>query len=294
MFYFTRNDPTVPGYSLHRHYTWHEHNVDLLVAEMDAAGVDQTYLISYDDEDVRWSEEHKGYGQGDFAGGRNYTLRGARRYPDRFHWFNTLKRADRYDVPSHIDRDIADGAVGFKLFPAYVGAKLDSDDWKRIFHHIANKGSRILISFETLNPPETPSLPEYVDQLDRCLTDGAAPPLTLMHAGCADPLQPIGGVIVDFCRRHPGVYLSMAMPGEVWDDGVEYPFPRLLSRAKTLLSTIGSDRLMWATDWPWFTDRFLYRQNVDAFMKHADFMTQRDLDLYMGENALRFLQERAR
>ena len=45
--YWARNHYTT-GISMTRHYTGHEHSADLLVAEMDNAGVQKSFLISYD------------------------------------------------------------------------------------------------------------------------------------------------------------------------------------------------------------------------------------------------------
>ena len=41
-----------PTRSLTEPYSWHSHDGDLLVAEMDRAGVDQAFLISYTAQDV--------------------------------------------------------------------------------------------------------------------------------------------------------------------------------------------------------------------------------------------------
>jgi predicted TIM-barrel fold metal-dependent hydrolase len=56
--------------------------------------------------------------------------------------------------------------------------------------------------------------------------------------------------------RHSNLYLSTAFPGEKWDDGTEYPFPNYLRRIRALVDRLGTDRLMWATDWPWFEWRY--------------------------------------
>ena len=290
MFLFARNSRVNPRSTRVKHHTWHEHDGDLLVAEMDAAGVDETILISYDAEDILFSEEHQGYEIGDFAGGRKYTLMHVRRHPDRFHWFSTLKDAARVDVCAQIDRDLAEGAEGFKLFPAYVQADLDSPDWLRVFAHLRDHGTRLLISFETLVAHETHDLHTYLGQLSKALNYAGGLPVSLLHAGCEDPLAPGPKFVPNFLRTHPNIVLSMAMPGAVWDDGVEYPFPNLLSRVRILRDAVGADRLMWATDWPWFGDRFLYGQGIDCFRRHAAFFNSQELAAFLGGTAQRFLR----
>jgi hypothetical protein len=46
---------------------------------------------------------------------------------------------------------------------------------------------------------------------------------------------------------------------------------------------------MWATDWPWFEDKFKYQQGVDCIRKHADFMTEQEKALFLGGTAARFM-----
>ncbi len=289
IFYYARSAIANPGVSRTAHYRWHEHDVDLLLAEMDRAEVDRTFLISYDAEDTRWSAEYHGFGMEDFAGGRSYTLQAFHRHRDRFYWFNTLKDPRKYPLKQLINRDLDDGATGFKLFPAYVHADLTSSEWIDVFQHLEQADTPLLVSFETLDPPRSFSSSEYFRQLDYVLTVVPNLRVTLMHAGCVDPLGPSGSLVQDLCRKYPDVYLSMAMPGAVWDDGWEYPFQTLLKRVKQLQDTVGSNRLMWATDWPWFGDRFLYSQGIDCFRFHADFLSSKDLTQYLGDNALDFL-----
>lgn len=287
---FARNARTNPGLSTRlKHYTWHEHDAALLVEHMDAVGVDRTFLISYDAEDTRWSSEQRGFALEDFAGGRKYTLQGVRQFPERFWWFNTLKDVRVHPTLDLIERDLDDGAAGFKLFPAFVQATLDSDAWRAVFARIAEAGKRLLVSFEVVRPPTTHTLDEFLAQLSRVLDDVPQLPVALLHAGCADPLTDAGRTVVDLCARHPNVYLSCSMPGEVWDDGVEYPYRNLLSRVERLRDTVGPERIMWATDWPWFDDRFLYQQGIDCFRRHADFFRDGELALFLGDNAARFM-----
>ncbi len=287
---FARNARLNPRLSSRlKHYTWHEHDAELLVEHLDAAGVDKTFLISYDAEDTRWSSEQRGYSLEDFAGGRKYTLLGVRQFPERFWWFNTLKNPAVHPTVELVERDLEDGASGFKLFPAFLQATLDDDAWKAVFAKIADRGSRLLISFEVVRPPLTHALEDFLAQLSRVLDELPGLRVALLHAGCADPLTERGRLVADVCARHPNVYLSCSMPGEVWDDGVEYPYRNLLARVERLRATIGPERIMWATDWPWFDDRFLYQQGIDCFRKHASFFEEGELDLFLGDNAARFM-----
>jgi predicted TIM-barrel fold metal-dependent hydrolase len=256
---------------------------------MDSAGVDRSFLISYDAEDTRWSAKQHGYEMEDYAGGKKHTLRNFEQFPDRFYWFSTLKDPAVHSTIEILREDHLRGATGFKLFPAYVGAQLDDNVWTSIAESLAEVHAPLLISFETLRPTVTFGLAEYVAQLDILLSRVPELRVALLHAGCADPLTEDGQFIAELCERHDGIYLSTAMPGEVWDDDIEYPFENLRRRIERLSETVGAQRLMWATDWPWFEDRFNYRQGIECFRRHADFFDDAALDGFLGGNAERFL-----
>jgi predicted TIM-barrel fold metal-dependent hydrolase len=294
VFLFARDSRVHSESSKTKHFTWHEHDGALLVDEMDAAGVDKTVLISYDAEDIRFSEEHMGFDLGDFAGGRKYTRMQVEKFPERFYWVSTLKNACEVDVHRQIDMDLQNGAQGFKLFPAYVQADLSSAEWCEVFAHLDERGTSLFVSFETLRPPETFDLATYYQQLARALTFAPTLSIALMHGGCEDPIAPGPKVVPDFCTKHPSVMLSMAMPGAVWDDGTEYPYPRLLKRVLTLKDSVGPHRIMWATDWPWFSDRFIYGQGIDCFRRHANFFTADELSMFLGQNAEVFMNHETR
>ncbi|MBI4278255.1 MAG: amidohydrolase [Armatimonadetes bacterium] len=284
--YFARwydNNPEITP--LIKHYTWHEHDGDLLIAEMDNAGVNRGFLISYDAEDTRWSAEQKGYGMEDFLGGRKYTLRWVRKYPDRFIWFNTIKNPKLYDAAALATRDFDDGAAGMKLFPAYVSSALTDPGLLKVFEVIRDRGKTLLISFETLRPPKSYSLDEYLGQLAEVSARFPKMKVALLHAGCGDPLKPAGQAVMELVRRFPNLYLSTSMPGEVWDDGTEYPFPNYLRRMETLVKTVGANRVMWATDWPWFDWTYKYEQALNAIRRHAGFLSEREKALVLGETA---------
>ncbi len=291
IFWFARNHMTT-GLSMIYHYSWHEHSADLLVAEMDRAGVSKTFLISYDAEDGRWDDELKGYAMEDFAGGKKYTKVGWKKYPDRFCWFSTVKSPEFYPTAAIAKQDLEDGAVGIKVFPGYLRIPVNHPALLDTFALCAEKNARVLISFEMLKPPLTLSLPEYSDQMDEVLTTFPQVRFCLLHTGCADPLTPDMSVIYRLMDRYPNLYLSTAFPGEKWDDGTEYPFANYLQRMEKVIKHCGSDRVMWATDWPWFEHVFKYEQGVNAILRHADFLSEFEKENFMGKTAAKFLGDR--
>jgi predicted TIM-barrel fold metal-dependent hydrolase len=277
-----------PDQSLAYGYTWHEHSGDLLIDEMDRAGVDKAFLISYDSEDISWYLRRNNATEEDMVGGKKYTLGAVRKYPERFLWFSTLKDPRRPDAIHLIREDFAAGAVGIKIFPAYFPLPVDHPSLMDVYRLCLEFDRRVMIAFEDTSPPVTPSVVDYFGQLDRVLTQLPNLLVQVNHAGCSDPLTAEAEAIFDVTNRHDNLFLSTALLSMNWDDKWEYPFPRYLQRLERLVGMVGADKLMWATDWPWLNHFMLYPQAVDAIRKHATFMSEREKEQFLGNNALRF------
>jgi predicted TIM-barrel fold metal-dependent hydrolase len=281
--------------------SWHEHSGELLVAEMDRAGVDKTFLISYDADDIDWFYRYVGI-EGDLSdtfGGRKYTLEsGVKRFPDRFYWFATMKHVDRRDTLDRVRKDLADGAVGMKVFPTYMNVAVDDPRLMDAYKIMAEQGKRLILSFEDTLPPHTPTVTECFEQLDRVLAAYPSLKVQVNHAGAgnredqaSDPLNPEARIIFDVVNRHDNVWLSTAWLSKVWDDEHEYPFPNYLARLDALNKGVGAEKLFWATDWPWLEEHQTYPQAVDAIRRHASFFTDAEKGLFLGENAQRWIED---
>lgn len=278
-----------PEQSLTHGYTWHEHSGDLLVDEMDRAGVDKAFLISYDSQDISWYLRRNNATEEDMAGGKKYTLSAVRKYPERFLWFSTLKDPRRADVLDLVRADFAAGAVGIKIFPAYFPLPVDHPNVMEVYRLCLESDRRVMIAFEDTSPPLTPSVVDYFQQLDRVLVQFPDLWVQVNHAGCVDPLASEAAEIFRVTNRHDHLLLSTALLSMSWDDQWEYPFPRYLQRLERLVTTVGAEKLMWATDWPWLNHFMLYPQAIDAIRKHATFMSERDKERFLGDNARRFV-----
>lgn len=285
---FGRYAPNNDNKLLIRHYTWCEHSPELLIAEMDQAKVDRAFLISYDAEDIAFPEQFKGYSLEDYAGGRKYTLRGLRKYPDRFWWFNTVKDPKRYDSAAKVAQDFADGASGIKLFPCYIECHLNHPGLLKVFETVAKHNGRALVSFQSWKDQPIPYA-TYLEEAAEILERFPTVNIALMQAGCVDPLKPAIEPVLDLVRRFPNCYLSTGYCGEVWDDGTEYPFANWQGRIRTLVKGVGAERVMWGTDWPWFEHFFKYEQSVNAIRRHASYMSEAEKALYLGDAAARFM-----
>jgi len=280
--------------------SWHEYSGDLFAAEMERSGVDKGFLISYDADDIRWYlEKFEGADETDFYGGRRYTLESAvKKYPDRFLWFATLKNPTRQDTLQRMQEDFDDGALGMKIFPAYVQLPLNHPSYIPIYRAIAEADRRIIFSFEDTWPGITPDVGEYWQQLDWMLGEFPTIKVQINHGGAgnpqdpvSDPLNPAARIIFDVVGRHENVWLSTAWLGKQWEDESEYPYRKYLARLESLRNGVGAKRLFWATDWPWLEAYQNYPQAVDCIRKHATFFTEEERQDFLGENAFNFVKD---
>jgi predicted TIM-barrel fold metal-dependent hydrolase len=279
-----------PGQSRAMHSSWHEHSGELLVDEMDRAGVDKTFLISYDSEDILWYLERNGATAEDCIAGEKYTLSAVERWPDRFIWFATIKDPRRPDTLERIEDAFARGAVGIKVFPAYFPLDIDDPSFDPVWEACEAHDRRIILAFEDTEPPNTPSEQDYFRQLDRVLKRFPALSFQINHAGSTDPLAPDAEIIFEVTRENPNVLLSTSLLSMRWDDETEYPFPNYLRRLAKLHAEVGASKLMWATDWPWLEHFMKYPQAVNAIQRHAGFFSEEEKRAFMGGNAIRFLE----
>jgi predicted TIM-barrel fold metal-dependent hydrolase len=278
-------------------FTWHEFSGDLLVDEMDRAGVDKTFLISYDAEDILWYLKTEGATLEDCIAGERYTRLFVDRHPDRFLWFATLKNPKRYDVITMSKNQFAAGAIGLKVFPTYLELSADNPSLMEVYKLCVDGNRRLILSFEDTAPPATGSVTDYWHELDKVLTELPDLLVQVNHAGAgasedpaSDPLNDEATVIFEVTNKHDNIRLSTSWLGKVWDDETEYPFPRYLSRLERLKAECGIEKLFWATDWPWLEVWMNYPQAVNCIRRHASFMTESEKDLFLGGNAARFVE----
>ncbi|TAH68483.1 MAG: amidohydrolase [Anaerolineaceae bacterium] len=65
----------------------------------------------------------------------------------------------------------------------------------------------------------------------------------------------------------------------------EYPYPKANSAFKLMYDMIGVHHVMFGTDYPGSTAFCTYKQSVDQFVKHCDFLTLEDKKKFFGLNA---------
>ena len=281
---------TNPGRSLTEPYTWHALSGDLLVQEMDRAGVDRAFLIGYDGFDMIPYLDQFGSSPDDVHSGRQYARFFARKYPDRFVYFTTLRDPRAPGALKALEAETADGVTGIKIFPSYLEIALDDDAMMAVYRLCEERNLRVIFGLEDTQPPRTCTFGEYWGQMDRVLE--ACPQLLVQfnHAGAAPLPSAEADGFFGLVRRWDRVYVSTAFLGLDWPDEWRYPFPAYLSRLKVVYDAIGGERLMWGTDWPWLESFAKYPQLIDAIRDHADFLSPQEKAAYLGGTAERFLK----
>jgi predicted TIM-barrel fold metal-dependent hydrolase len=271
-------------------FTRTEHSGQLLVAEMDRAGVDIAILIGYDGYDFEAFMARLGSVPADFMGGRGYTRGWAERYPQRLKYVTTLHDPRRY--PNALDElaaELDSGALAVKIFPAYLKTQADGPEIRAALDVVHAHGAAAVFGFEDTAPPATPSLIEMYEGIGRLATDYATVPIQLNHGGNADPFGPELQVLANVVSSSPTVLISTSVLGGAlmdWPDDWRYPFDGYLRRLAQYSDRIPDDQLAWATDWPWFEGVVKYPQLLQAIVDHAQLSDEKKRK-YLGGNALR-------
>ena len=272
-------------------YTWQERTGDLLVAEMNHAGVEKAFLISYDGWDMPYYMTAKSAGRESFWGGADYCRHSAQTYPDRLLWFVTLRDPRERKGLEPLERRLAEGVHGIKVFPGFLETNIDDPTLMEAYALVHERGRRIIFGFEDTNRPETPTIHEVWEAFGRIAEAFPDLPMQTNHMGYLDPRMPEAERMFEIVRGHPNIYVSCSCLQFMWEDEHEYPFLRYLERIRALRDGCGADRIMYATDWPWLEHYFMYPQLVESVRRHADFLSEEEKELFLHENARRFLGE---
>ncbi len=281
---------TSPNMSPVDPFTRTEHSGALLVAEMDRAGVDTAILIGYDGYDFPQFMRRFESAPADFMGGRAYTRGWAARFPDRLRYVTTLFHPRTPGWLDTLVEELDAGAVGVKIFPAYLRLDPDAPEIRTVFDLLRERSRSAVFGFEDTSPPETPSLAEYYEAIGRLAADYPQVPIQLNHGGNAHPDGEEFPVLCEVARSRPGVLVSTSVLGGTlmeWEDAWRFPFPRYLAKLARYAEALPAERLAWATDWPWFEGTLKYPQLLESIAVHADFLGEKEKRLYLGGNAIR-------
>ena len=247
---------------------------ELLLADMDANGVDWTVLVQ-----TSFSTWDNGY-----------VADSAKKYPDRFVAHALVDPLDPDNAQTAAYWMDERGVVGFRFHPMYYA--VDDPEEGKILMRPENE-----IMFETISDRDgiiqIHSFAEHADQLDYAATRYPNVTWLIDHMmypqpeWASDNWSPYDPVLA--LSRHPNVYIKIS---DVHNRSKQnFPHSDMLDIVKKAVEAFGVDRILWGTgypgyhrtkhNWPPLAEEL--RIAVEAF----DFLSDEERDNMLGNNAAR-------
>lgn len=284
--------PEIRDNPLISHWTWHEHNGDLLVQEMNRAGVDRALLKTFNAEDIAYPlhEDFRAEDPGreaPFQSSEGYMLEYRDKYKDRFLWAATINPVIenfRELWSAKFARDLR----AIVLFPGLQDHRLDHQNVTWLLEECERRAVKgVLMSFENVNRSQTSA--DYIEQLYDMIEAHPSLHYSFLHTGYQVPhtleREPTLRLINHFNGKYGNVWAETA---NYYLD-TRYPFPKQLAGTKDLYDNIGPDRMIWATDWPWVENIGKYYQFMQSVEENCTYMSAEEKAKYLGGNALDLL-----
>ncbi len=280
-----------PTRGLDAHYSWHEYNGDLFVAEMDRAKVNMGLLKSYSPQDLQYVTLKSLPGGLDALDtSEEYMRQAAEKYPDRLLWMDVFnpKDDDMLQWKTKITNPLLKGLAFYptNFYPS--GHGLTHRHYLEILElAVAQQKKPVLITFEQTQPDQRATrLKEWVELVRRF---GRNLNWAVQHGA--------------YWRRGPGmlerhafVDAARALNAEfdnIWVETAgerdEYPYVDWQEKVHALANEIGFEKIMWASDWPYVDAKHKYFQLIDAVRRHGAWLSEVEKRWYLGENAARFM-----
>lgn len=256
-----------------------QYSADRLVAEMDYAGVRKALLhrVPY------------------LGIGNEFIADCVKQFPDRLtglaHVEEWLVKSEPEQCLAKIDRAVNQrGLSGIQFLPAQMSLYNMHDTWdSSAFHPFWDGIAALKIPiFFTLKERADPKRDSYLSELrtlQRWMERYPGVTVVLTHGIQWRLFQKEDSLV--FPKQvwdpfdNPNLHLQLMFPialGGVW----EYPMSEVRPTIEECVSCIGADRLIWGTDMPIVMRFWTYRQTVDQFVKHCDFLSNRDVNAIMG------------
>ncbi len=241
----------------------HPATAELLLSEMEKAGVDKAVLVqpSY------------------YAYDNRYLADCIKRYPGRFAGVALLDPLDP-QTPQELERlYLEDGIQGMRLYPIRDLASTWLND--PITFPLWEKAQSLGLPFICFIGPSQlamlepmlgrfPGVKVVIDHMGRPMV-GEAPPYPYYQAMLKVGLYPNAYVKVS------GLPVSSKEP---------YPHRDVYKFVRMLYGSFGPERLMWATDFPHILRQCGYKKALELATTHIPFFTAEDKEWILGKTAL--------
>jgi predicted TIM-barrel fold metal-dependent hydrolase len=297
--------------------------VENLIAEMDRAGVDKTFLIHYNLTML----SHPGAqfpqfpGQVDNVFSENdgeqaaYFQAAFRRHRDRFFAFDITDPRNPNEL-ARLDRLHREGllqGIG-EMQPGYQYVMPDDERFMALYRFAADRGLPVILTAEGWDqyPGYFPSKnwDDYFSKFERIVRGFPSVRFMLAHGGNC------GSIVYsesydeylranERCHRFVAQVDNLALcmcvpwwigsrhwplaPGYSWDGDVHPFFPKLM---KHLREHVGFEKLCWASDWPYCSWALSFNTTyptVVDFFRHTAGLSERERACLMGGTASRFI-----
>ena len=290
-------DPTGAG----RDYFGLGGTIEKLIEAMDQAAVDRAFLLTYNAEDlaaeIRWRKSNPVELKP--IVNRHYQMEAWRAHRDRFWLFPNHSNALRESFPEDLERDLDEGAVGWKYMPIFYGFLADNPGYLPAFELCRRRRAPVILDLSNWHIGQYPlynetpkrqklvsNFADYARLLDPLFKEFKTVPICLAHIGTPggwdrstmewskEKAERDYEAVFEFVSRHPNALVdtspNMASTPEVYE--------RIFKR-------VGARKIMWGTDWP-FSKMNSWRVIQDG----CDFLSQQEKELMISGNALRFVQ----
>lgn len=232
--------------------------IEQLLFEMDSAAVERAIVICAS--------------IGDNPSNADYAFEAAARHAGRLVVFPDLecRWSPHFRTPGAASRlEEALRRWSFRGFTTYLtetedGSWLTGEEGRAFF---ALSASRQLIASLSVMPHQMPHVAELADRF---------PDLTVIchHMGHLGPRSEATAGARDFVTmlaRYPNVYVKLSGMGNVAAVDDEYPYARLGWIMASLKEALGSDRLVWGSDYPVSRRHMTYLQTLSLVRRHGPF-----------------------
>lgn len=267
---------------------------EVLVREMDFIGVDMAVL----------------HNAPHLIRGNTYTRDVAQKYPDRL---KRLVWVQDSETPNDVDGAIAEvlsevaagGACGYQFFSKYYYDSVPTEPWDcetmlPFWDAVVSTGLPVFFTLHAprgtrYSPEERESYLEQQSTLLRWMERYSDTTTVITHGLQWRSFMDEAGRIqfpneIWDVFRSPRCHLQLLLPiqlGGIW----EYPWTEGDAVIQECVGQVGADRLMWGTDMPMVARFCTYRQTLDHYRIHCQFLTNSERDDIIGGTIARVISE---
>src|SRR5262249_21710155 len=241
--------PNIPDRARsHDHLQTGDGTIEALVHGMDAAGVDHGFLLTYSAEDLAADIRASKHDPIDLKPvvNRTYQINAWKAHRDRFWLYVNYSNALKETFPDDLERDLEQGAVGWKYMPVFYGFLADNHGFLPGYEVCRRHRASVIIdlcywligSYQPYRPespsttlpggaPDYPlynetrerqkivnSFEDYARLLDPVFSAFPTVPILLAHRGTPRDDKDFESVL-SLVKRHPNVHLDTSAQNQV-------------------------------------------------------------------------------